>query len=220
MARTGAAAIMRSRLIVLALLLLGAGLRLAALGDVPPGLYHDEAFNGLDALRVIEEGDFPLYFPANNGREPLFIYLIAASVSVLGRSPLAVRLPSFFVGFLTLAATYDLARVLFNRRVGRWTLAVLAVTFWHVHLSRMGFRAVLLPLFTADPAIAPAIEQELAADYLSAGVFSGSFTQQNVCGEVVRSALMIGTCQKIVDGAEIRLAGFDFCDGSACGAGT
>ncbi|HPD40315.1 MAG TPA: glycosyltransferase family 39 protein [Anaerolineae bacterium] len=149
MARTGAAAIMRSRLIVLALLLLGAGLRLAALGDVPPGLYHDEAFNGLDALRVIKEGDFPLYFPANNGREPLFIYLIAASVSVLGRSPLAVRLPSFFVGFLTLAATYDLARVLFNRRVGRWTLAVLAVTFWHVHLSRMGFRAVLLPLFTA-----------------------------------------------------------------------
>lgn len=134
--------------IVVLLLLLGAGLRLAAWGHVPPGLYHDEAFNGLDALNVLQ-GNFPLYFAANNGREPLFLYLIAASVGVLGRSPLAVRLPSFFVGFLTLAATYDLARVLFNRRVGRWALAVLAVTFWHVHLSRMGFRAVLLPLFTA-----------------------------------------------------------------------
>ncbi|MDX9954730.1 MAG: glycosyltransferase family 39 protein, partial [Anaerolineae bacterium] len=134
--------------IVVLLLLLGAGLRLAAWGNVPPGLYHDEAFNGLDALNVLR-GNFPLYFAANNGREPLFLYLIAASVGVLGRSPLAVRLSSFFVGFLTLAATYDLARVLFNRRVGRWALAVLAVTFWHVHLSRMGFRAVLLPLFTA-----------------------------------------------------------------------
>jgi len=139
---------MRHRLLILALLLLGAGLRLAAWGDVPPGLYHDEAFNGLDALQVLQ-GHFPLYFVANNGREPLFLYLIAASVGVLGRSPLAVRLPAFFVGFLTLAATYDLARVLFNRRVARWTLAVLAVTLWHVHLSRMGFRAVLLPLFTA-----------------------------------------------------------------------
>ncbi len=130
------------------LLLLGAGLRFAAWGDVPPGLYHDEAFNGLDALGVLQ-GHFPLYFAANNGREPLFLYLIAAAVGLLGRTPLAVRLPAFFVGFLTLAATYDLARVLFSRRVGRWALAVLAVTFWHIHLSRMGFRAVLLPLFTA-----------------------------------------------------------------------
>jgi len=134
--------------IVVLLLLLGAGLRLVGWGDVPPGLYHDEAYNGLDALKVLQ-GHFPLYFAANNGREPLFLYLIAASVGVLGRSPLAVRLPSFFVGFLTLAATYDLTRVLFNRRVARWALAVLAVTFWHIHLSRMGFRAVLLPLFTA-----------------------------------------------------------------------
>jgi len=137
------------RALILFLLLVGAGLRLWEVGRTPPGLYHDEAQNGLDALAVLETGDWPLYFPANNGREPLFIYLITLSVAVLGRSPLAVRLPSFFVGFLTLAATYDLARVLWGRRAGRWALAVLAVTLWHVHLSRIGFRAVLLPLFTA-----------------------------------------------------------------------
>ncbi len=137
------------RALLLLLLLVGAGLRLWDVGRTPPGLYHDEAQNGLDALTVLETGDIPLYFPANNGREPLFIYLATASVALLGRSPLAVRLPSFFVGFLTLAATYDLARVVWGRRAGRWALAVLAVTFWHVHLSRIGFRAVLLPLFTA-----------------------------------------------------------------------
>lgn len=137
------------RALLLLLLLAGAGLRLWDAGRTPPGLYHDEAQNGLDAVTVLETGDVPLYFPANNGREPLFIYLVTASVALLGRSPLAVRLPSFFVGFLTLAATYDLARVLWGRRAGRWALAVLAVTLWHVHLSRVGFRAVLLPLFTA-----------------------------------------------------------------------
>jgi hypothetical protein len=135
--------------LLLLLLLAGAGLRLWDAGRTPPGLYHDEAQHGLDALAVLETGDVPLYFAANNGREPLFIYLVTASVALLGRSPLAVRLPSFFVGFLTLAATYDLARVLWGRRAGRWALAVLAVTLWHVHLSRIGFRAVLLPLFTA-----------------------------------------------------------------------
>ncbi len=136
------------RALLLLLLLVGAGLRLWDTGRTPPGLYHDEAQNGLDAATVLETGQVPLYFPANNGREPLFIYLVTLSVALLGRSPLAVRLPSFFVGFLTLAATYDLARVLWGRRAGRWALAVLAVTLWHVHLSRIGFRAVSLPLFT------------------------------------------------------------------------
>jgi len=147
--QTKAAQDLRHWAILLALLLLGAALRLGAMGAAPPGLYHDEAYHGLDALAILEGEALPLYFPANNGREPLYIYLVTAAVALLGRNPVAVRLPSFFIGMLTLAATYDLARVLWGRRAGRWALAVLAATFWHVHLSRVGFRAVLLPLFTA-----------------------------------------------------------------------
>jgi 4-amino-4-deoxy-L-arabinose transferase-like glycosyltransferase len=170
--------------VILALLLLGAALRLGAMGQVPPGLYYDEAQNGLDALRVLQ-GEWPLYFAANNGREPGFIYLIAAAVGILGRTPLAVRLPSFFIGTLTLAATYDLARTLFSgpgqsraaaRRMGRWALATLAVTFWHVHLSRVGFRAVLLPLFTAlylGQAVR-ALRSTRAHHYIAAGVLYGA----------------------------------------------
>ena len=164
----------RERALVLALLLTGAALRLVALGHAPPGLYHDEAQHGLDALNVLQ-GNFPLYFAANNGREPLFIYLVTACVGLLGRSPLAVRLPSFCAGFLTLAATYDLGRVFFNRRVGRWALAVLAVTFWHVHLSRVGFRAVLLPLFTALflAQAARAVKTNRARHWVAAGALYG-----------------------------------------------
>jgi len=129
-------------------LLVAAVLRLAAVGQVPPGLYHDEAYNGLDALKILD-GDFSLYFSANNGREPMFIYLIALWVGLLGRSPFAVRLASFAPGLLTIAATYAMARTLFSRRVGLMSAAVLGVTLWHVHLSRVGYRAVLLPLFIA-----------------------------------------------------------------------
>jgi hypothetical protein len=137
----------KGRALVIVLLLLGSALRLHNVSTAPPGLYHDEAQHGLDALAVLE-GEPALYFPANNGREPLHIYLITFAVAILGRSPLAIRLPAFYVGFLTLAAAYDLGRTLWGAREGRWLLAILAVTFWHVHLSRMGFRAVLLPLFT------------------------------------------------------------------------
>ncbi len=129
-------------------LLVAAALRLVACGEAPPGLYHDEAYHGLDGLDILN-GHFSLYFPANNGREPLFIYLIASTVGLLGRSPFALRLPSFFIGLLTIAATAAMGRALFSRRVGLLAGAVLAVTLWHVHLSRVGFRAVLLPLFIA-----------------------------------------------------------------------
>ncbi len=133
---------------MVAVLLVAAALRLFAFGKVPPGLYHDEAYHGLDGLDILQVNLSP-YFPANNGREPLFIYLVTLAVGVLGQSPFALRLASFFAGLLTIAATAAMGRALFSRRVGLLASTVLAVTLWHVHLSRVGFRAVLLPLFIA-----------------------------------------------------------------------
>ncbi len=97
--------------------LVAAALRLSGVGEAPPGLYHDEAYYGLDALDVLR-GQFQVYFPANNGREPLFIYLAAGAIGLLGRSSLALRLASAFVGMLTVAATAAAGRALFSRRVG------------------------------------------------------------------------------------------------------
>jgi 4-amino-4-deoxy-L-arabinose transferase-like glycosyltransferase len=128
--------------------LAGLGLRFYRLGELPAGLYQDEAFNGLDALNVIG-GARPVFFSANNGREPFYNYLVAASVAALGRSPLAVRLPAALVGALTIPAAYALGRALFGRRLGLLAAAVTALTFWPVALSRIGLRAGSLPLFLA-----------------------------------------------------------------------
>lgn len=134
--------------LLLVVTILPAALRLYALDRLPPGLYHDEAYNGLDALNVIR-GSRPIFFEANNGREPLFIYLAAWSVSCLGRSPLAIRWVAALLGTLTVPATYGMARELLGRREALWTALVTAITFWHLNLSRVGFRAVSLPLLTA-----------------------------------------------------------------------
>jgi len=134
--------------VLLLIIALGATLRLWQIGALPPGLYQDEAYNGLDALRV-DAGERPLYFPANNGREPFYIYLVALSVSVLGRTPAAERLPAALIGIALIPATYALGRALFGRRVGLLGAAVVALTFWPLALSRIGFRAGSLPLLVA-----------------------------------------------------------------------
>jgi len=127
---------------------LAATLRLYALDRLPPGLYHDEAYNGLDALDVIR-GLRPIFFEANNGREPLFIYLVALSVSCLGRSPLAIRLVAALLGTLTVPAAYLMTRELLGRQEALLTALVTATTFWHLNLSRIGFRTISLPLLAA-----------------------------------------------------------------------
>jgi 4-amino-4-deoxy-L-arabinose transferase-like glycosyltransferase len=155
-------------------LLVAAGLRLVVFGQVPPGLYHDEAYHGLDASRILE-GNFSLYFAENNGREPLFVYLTAVTLGLLGKSPFALRLAAFPVGLLAVAATATLGRALFSRRVGLLAGAVLAVTVWHVHLSRVGFRAVLMPLFTALTVwqVVEGIKSGARRRWLAAGVLYG-----------------------------------------------
>ncbi|MCA9970289.1 MAG: glycosyltransferase family 39 protein, partial [Anaerolineales bacterium] len=117
--------------------------RFYRLGSWPPGLYRDEAYNGLDALRVLD-GQHALFFPANNGREPGYIYATAAAVAVFGRTALAVRLAAAVAGTLTTLATYGLAAEWFGRRVGLLAAALWAVTLWPVHLSRIGLRPILL----------------------------------------------------------------------------
>lgn len=130
---------------LLIILLLAAGLRLYAIGSLPPGLYRDEAYNGLDALRVLA-GERPIYFPANNGREPLFIYLVAISIGFLGRSPSAIRLVAAILGTATVPIIYLWARQAFNARIALLSAAITALTFWHVNLSRVGFRVIAMPL--------------------------------------------------------------------------
>ncbi len=127
-------------------LAIGAALRFYAPGNLPHGIYHDEAYYGLDAVSVLD-GAHPIFFSANNGREPLYIYLLSLSIAAFGRTPFGLRFVSALIGTLTIPVTYLLGRALFNRRVGLIAMVVCAITFWPVALSRVSFRAGTLPLF-------------------------------------------------------------------------
>ena len=86
-------------MLLLAIIVAG-GLRFWQLDRLPPGLYRDEAVNGLDAIDVLtgqRAGKSPFYFETNNGREPAYMYLTALSVFLFGRPTLAIRLAAAVV---------------------------------------------------------------------------------------------------------------------------
>lgn len=121
-------------------------LRFWQLGELPPGLYRDEAWNGLDALQVLK-GEHALFFPANNGREPTYIYLAALSIWLFGRTAFSLRLAAAAISTLTTLTTFQLGKSWFGWRMGLFSAWLWATTVWPFHLGRIGFRAVLLPFY-------------------------------------------------------------------------
>ncbi len=131
-------------------MLVAAALRLPNLPKAPPGLHYDEAANGILSADIGLRGDRPVFISSYTGKEVLFFYLAGGVMRLMGDSIFSLRLTAAFVGILTIAATYWLGReMLADRRLAILAAALLAVSFWHVLFSRLGFRAITQPLLQA-----------------------------------------------------------------------
>ena len=124
-------------------LVLGAAalLRFIDLSGLPPAHYRDVATTATDAL-LVASGHPRLHFTYDEG---LYSNLMGLVFLLLGPSDWTVRAPGALFGILTCFGVYRLGKALGQERTGLLGAALLAVSFWHVLLSRSGFRAVLLP---------------------------------------------------------------------------
>lgn len=136
--------------LLLLALLVGFGLRIQGLAAMNDSILYDEAAYGVDALSLLDEPRVQVYFTSNNGREGLWMALVAPALAAWGAQPFSLRIVAVFAGLLTLAAVYRLGCEVF---ASRWAaigaVAALAVFYWPVHLSHIGFRAALYPLLGA-----------------------------------------------------------------------
>jgi 4-amino-4-deoxy-L-arabinose transferase-like glycosyltransferase len=131
-------------------LLIAAALRFPELQVVPPGVHYDEAANGILAGDIGLRGERPVFISSYTGKEALFFYLAGSLMRLAGESIFSLRLTAAYVGILTVAVTYWLGReMLADRRQALLAAALLAVSFWHVLFSRLGFRAIMEPLLQA-----------------------------------------------------------------------
>ncbi len=140
----------RALWLMVAVLLVAALLRLPALESKPPGLHYDEAANAILAADIGLRGERPVFISSYTGKEVLFFYGAGALMNALGASVFSLRLAAAFMGLLTIAATYWLGReLLADRRVAVIAAALIAISFWHLIFSRLGFRAISQPLLQA-----------------------------------------------------------------------
>jgi 4-amino-4-deoxy-L-arabinose transferase-like glycosyltransferase len=131
------------RFIFIGIVLLAAILRVYRLGDVPVGLHRDEAFLGYNAYSILKTGQdmtgnaLPLHFESFLYSPAGYSYLAIPAIATFGLTPFAVRLPSAVFGTLTVVAIYILAAALFKKRnLGLLSSFVLAISPWHINLSR------------------------------------------------------------------------------------
>jgi 4-amino-4-deoxy-L-arabinose transferase-like glycosyltransferase/sugar lactone lactonase YvrE len=139
----------RSRLRVLLLLILVGALflRLHRLSELPFGTWYDEAENGLQALRVLENPNFrPIYVQSTHAPAH-YVYLIAAAFRVFDVSTQSIRLVSVAMGMGTVLAGYLLGREFFGRIGGLLLATLFAVSRWDINLSRIGMYNISTPLF-------------------------------------------------------------------------
>lgn len=144
----------RERLLAALLLVLGAVLRLAALGSLPFGLNQDEASAGYEALALLRAGvdrcgqRWPVLFISwGSGQNVLMSYLALPLMGLFGLSEWTLRLPNAISGCLTLFVFWRLSRRCGGRRFGLLALALLALNPWHIMMSRWALESNLLPFF-------------------------------------------------------------------------
>lgn len=120
--------------------------RFFQLDQLPPGLHPDEAANGLDIFRILEQKDFRPLYNTNGPREALFFYLQAIFVAIMGNTILALRMAPALIGVLAVLATYAWGKSWFGQRVALTAGFIMAVNPWAVTITRDGFRASMTPL--------------------------------------------------------------------------
>ncbi|MBD3250100.1 MAG: hypothetical protein GF381_00830 [Candidatus Pacebacteria bacterium] len=141
------------------IVLLAAGLRLFALGKVPAGLTWDEAaigYNGQAVLTTRRDewlNFLPISFRSfGDFKAPLAIYLNGLFTEIFGLTPFGVRLPFALSGIVAVIGFYFLTNQIFKhlefelkilsaRQVGLTGALILALSPWHLQLTRAGFES-------------------------------------------------------------------------------
>jgi len=133
---------------------LGFLLRVVAIDKLPVGFTPDEASFGYDAYSILKTGKdqwgkpFPLVLESfGDFKSPLYAYLTIPSVGIFGLNKFVVRLPNAILGTMAVVAIWLLGSKLVNKKVGLIAAVLLAISPWHVMMSRGAFEANLITFF-------------------------------------------------------------------------
>lgn len=132
--------------LAVALLLLGAVLRMNQLATLPPGL-NDEEITDILVVGSARAGDIEVFYNlGTEGREGLYHAVMAAVTSIIGRGLFSYHIIAVWASMLTLAMVYALTWRLFGPLAGVAALALLTTNMWMIMLGRGVGRETVVPL--------------------------------------------------------------------------
>ena len=148
------------RLLLTIIFFLAVFLRFQNINTNPPHLNWDETALGYNAysLSIDLRDEFGRFLPLDylesfgDFKPVMYSYLDAIPIKIFGLTPFAVRFPSALIGSLTVLATYFLVLQLFYKSKDKYAIAavsslILAVSPWHIMLSRAAFEANIATFF-------------------------------------------------------------------------
>ena len=153
---------LKKHFLLLLILLLAIILRFWQLGQNPPSLTWDEAAWGYNAYSLGVDGkdEFGRFLPLNylesfgDFKPPMYAYLDVVPIKLFGLTEFATRFPSAFFGVLTVLITYFLTKRIFwnsksKDQYALFSTLFLAISPWHIMLSRAAFEANVATFFIA-----------------------------------------------------------------------
>lgn len=141
------------KLLFITILILGIGARIWKFGNIPAGLNQDEASSALDSYYVLHYGmdrngiSYPLQFIMwGGGQSSLHEYLLIPFIA-FGLNSFTTRLPMLISGVLTLFLIYFAARRIAGERYALIAMFLLAISPWHIMMTRWSLNDNMLPFF-------------------------------------------------------------------------
>ena len=148
----------------------------ARLDSVPPEMVSDQAEKLMDVNDILN-GQRPIYFPRNTGREVLHFYLSAAFMGIfnLDVSFLNLKIVAVFANLVTLFFIYLLGKEWGDRWVGLAAALFAGMAYWPLLFTRLALRIPYYPLFVAPVMyfMVRGLRRQHIPDVLWAGFFLG-----------------------------------------------
>jgi hypothetical protein len=165
------------------ILLVGAVFRLHDLEAMPQQMTSDHKEKLEDAQRVLD-GDHDIFFMNNGGREGFQMYAMAIFSTLPGQeiSHESLILLAVLQSILTLPVMFWLGKQIGGRShpqfgvvLGLVLMGALAVSYWHLAITRLGLRIVLTPLIGGLLLgfLIRGVRYNQRGDYIAAGLVLG-----------------------------------------------
>lgn len=122
------------------------------INQCPSGIHADEAYAGYEAWSMLNYGTDsfgyanPVYLTVwGDGMSILNSVLMMPFVSLFGLNVITVKIPVIIMGIISVYVFYLLLKKVSDERMALWGSGLVAISPWHIMISRYGMDANLAP---------------------------------------------------------------------------